>query len=335
MNRLAILGATGSIGSSCLSIVRAHPDKFKAAALTCASNVHAMAKLIKEFSPELAVVMDEKAADKLTSLLGPHEKSTQILHGQEGFCQAATLPSADTVLLAMVGAAGLAPALSAIEARKKIALANKETLVMAGEIVMAKARECGVDILPVDSEHSAIYQCLAGNRISHAKKIFLTASGGPFRDTPAENFSNITLEQALCHPNWQMGKKITIDSATLMNKGFEIIEAVHLFGLPMEMIQVLVHPQSIVHSMVGFCDGSIIAQMGKPDMKQAIAHAIAHPQRIELEGNFPDFASMQGLDFFLPDTFCTGLFFFSALLPFLKNSAGLFGDPDASLIGLV
>ncbi len=302
MNRLAVLGATGSIGSSCLSIVRAHPDKFKITALTCASNVHAMAKLIEEFSPELAVVMDEKAAETLACLLGSHGKSTQILHGQDGFCQAATLPSVDTVLLAMVGAAGLAPALSAIEARKKIALANKETLVMAGEIVMETARKCGVDILPVDSEHSAIYQCLAGNRTSHVKQIFLTASGGPFRDTPAEDFSDITLEQALCHPNWQMGKKITIDSATLMNKGLEIIEAVHLFGIPMEMIQVLVHPQSIVHSMVGFCDGSIIAQMGKPDMKQAIAHAIAHPQRIELAEDFPDFASMQGLDFAKPDT---------------------------------
>jgi len=301
MKRLSILGSTGSIGTSALDIVRMHPDCFQIKAMTAAYNIDYFSRQVDEFRPELVAVFDEKKALELSRAL----KGTcrpEIVFGEAGYCQAASFKDSDTVLLAMVGAAGLKPALCAIEAKKQIALANKETLVMAGQIVMEKAAENSVSILPVDSEHSAIFQCLKGNRKKDLKTIFLTASGGPFREKPFDEFKDISLKDALNHPTWDMGHKITIDSATLMNKGLEIIEAVHLFDVPPEKIKVIVHPQSIVHSMVGFKDGSIMAQMGQPDMKGAISYALSEPARLDLQMDFPDFASLGSLVFEPPDT---------------------------------
>jgi 1-deoxy-D-xylulose-5-phosphate reductoisomerase len=288
MKHISILGATGSIGRSALDIVRMHPDRFQVKALTAANNLPLLSRQIREFSPEMVAVLDEAKARQLAEMT-EHGSGTRILFGQNGYEAAAAWDGVDTVLLAMVGAAGLAPALAAIDAGKDIALANKETLVMAGDIVMARAREKNVAVLPVDSEHSAMFQCMLGNRTKDVTQLFLTASGGPFRNTPETEFDNITREEALNHPNWSMGDKITIDSATLMNKGLELIEAVHLFGMPHEAIQVLIHPQSIVHSMVGFADGSVMAQMGLPDMKQAISFALSFPDRLNLGLAFPDF----------------------------------------------
>ena len=304
MKSLSILGATGSIGTSALDIVRMHPDLFRITALTAANNIAAFAEQIDEFKPELVSVLNEEKAHELSRVLQQKSKTgsrPEILFGEAGYCEAASYKGCDTVLLAMVGAAGLRPALAAIDAKKKIALANKETLVMAGELVMARAQENKVSILPVDSEHSAIYQCLKGSRKTDLTKIFLTASGGPFREKPFDQFDRITVADALNHPTWNMGNKITIDSATLMNKGLEIIEAVHLFDVTHEQIEVLVHPQSIVHSMVGYKDGSIIAQMGPPDMRGAISYALSEPDRIDLKIKFPDFAAMGALNFEKPD----------------------------------
>ncbi|MCG8620296.1 MAG: 1-deoxy-D-xylulose-5-phosphate reductoisomerase, partial [Desulfobacterales bacterium] len=250
--------------------------------------------------PEVVSVLDAAKADELASLL-KGENTPEILYGDSGFVTAAQWADADMVLLAMVGAAGLKPALAAIDAGKEIALANKETLVMAGDLVMAKAKEKGVEILPVDSEHSAIYQCMRGARREDFRRIFLTASGGPFRTRSLDTFGEITLADALNHPTWDMGAKITIDSATLMNKGLEVVEAVQLFGITHEEIEVLVHPQSIVHSMVGFRDGGVIAQMGVPDMMEAIAYAFAFPGRVDLPTGFPDFAALGNLSFEAPD----------------------------------
>lgn len=301
MKQLSVLGATGSIGRSALDIVRMHPDVFNVTAMTAGQNIDLFANQINEFKPELVSVLDKDGALALSRKLKGLAKP-QIVYGEEGFCEAAAHKNADIVLLAMVGAAGLMPALAAIDAKKKIALANKETLVMAGDIVMARARQNNVSVLPVDSEHSAIYQSLLGGRKEDLTRIFLTASGGPFRAKPFEEFSQIRLEHALNHPTWDMGQKITIDSATLMNKGLEIVEAVHLFDVPVELIEVLVHPQSIVHSMVGFKDGSIMAQMGQPDMKGAIAYALSQPGRMNLKMDFPDFAALGSLAFERPDT---------------------------------
>ena len=297
---LSILGATGSIGLSALEIVRRHKEIYAARALTCARNIDTLIPLIDEFRPEMVAVLDAETADRLSrSLKGSHRPEIHV--GTEGYKNAAAWDSSQTTLLAMVGAAGLEPALAAIEARKKIALANKETLVMAGEIVMDLAAQRGVEILPVDSEHSAIFQCLAGNREKDLKTVFLTASGGPFSRIPYSEFKNITKADALNHPNWSMGPKITIDSATLMNKGLEVIEAMHLFQLPAEQIQVVIHRQSIVHSMVGFCDGSVMAQLGVPDMRQAIGYAFSFPKRLDIGVEFPDFTRLAGLTFDAPD----------------------------------
>ncbi len=301
MKYLTILGATGSIGTHALDIVRMHPDRFQVTALTAANNIDLLARQIMEFKPELVAVLDDEKALALScQLTGDHKP--EIVYGPDGYLEAASCAGADTALLAMVGSAGLQPALAAIESGKQIALANKETLVMAGEIVMARAAEKNVDIIPVDSEHSAIFQSLSGNRRDDVAQLFLTASGGPFRTTPHAEFSGITLAQALNHPTWNMGQKITIDSATLMNKGLEIIEAVHLFDMPPDQVEVLVHPQSIVHSMVGYKDGSIIAQMGQPDMKGAIAYALSQPERLDINMGFPDFRALGALTFEKPDT---------------------------------
>ncbi len=303
MKTISILGSTGSIGRSALDIIDLHRDKLDVAVLTAGNNITLLAEQIKKFKPELTVVLNEKCAQELEILLkGGGHKIPKILFGDEGYTAAATWEKAEIVLLAIVGAAGLLPAVAAIDAGKTIALANKETLVMAGDIIMAKAKKNNVDIYPVDSEHSAIFQCIEGNRQKDIKKIYLTASGGPFRNKSCEEFKNILPEHALNHPTWSMGNKITIDSATMMNKGFEVIEAVHLFGLESCDIEVLVHPESIVHSMVGFNDGSIMAQMSVPDMKIAISYALLWPERLDLRLEFPDFASMQGLFFEKPDT---------------------------------
>ena len=300
MKNLSILGSTGSIGCNTLKIVEKFPEQFTVKALTAKHNVELLAEQIRQFKPETVSVFDEKTAQALEERLAS-EIRVKIHHGENGYKEAATLDTVDIVVSAMVGAAGLLPTLAAIECRKTIALANKETLVMAGELVMQQADEAGVDILPVDSEHSAIFQCFAGNRRDDFDRILLTASGGPFRNRAKETFGEIQLEDALKHPNWQMGKKITIDSATLMNKGLEVIEAKFLFGVSYDQITVIVHPQSIVHSMVAYRDGSIIAQLGIPDMKGAIAYAISYPQRLPLEQPLPDFAKMGSLTFEAPN----------------------------------
>ena len=327
MKNLAILGSTGSIGTRALDIVRMHPDRFRVTAMAAGKNMKLFGRQIEEFKPQIVCVLNEKYARELFKRL-PAGMNLEILSGSSGYCDVASFDKSDTALLAMVGAAGLEPALAAIRAGKQIALANKETLVMAGDLMMAEAFKHKVQILPVDSEHSAIYQCLAGNQTRDLKKVFLTASGGPFRQTPAERFAKIRLEDALNHPTWSMGPKITIDSATLMNKGLEIIEAVHLFNISPDQVQVLIHPQSIVHSMVGYKDGTIIAQMGQPDMKGAIAYAFSQPDRIDLKMDFPDFAAMGELIFENPDTekFPSLLFAYEACqkkgtLPAVMNAA--------------
>jgi len=327
MKYLSILGSTGSIGTSALDIVRMHPHLFGIKALACANNISLLARQIREFKPEFVCVIDENKALELSRIL-KGEFKPQIVYGEQGFIETALYNKSDIVLLAMVGAAGLKPALAAIEAKKHIALANKETLVMAGEIVMAKAKENQVSILPVDSEHSAIFQCLKGNLQKDLKTIFLTASGGPFRQKSFKSFKDISLKDALKHPTWNMGHKITIDSATMMNKGLEIIEAVHLFDVSHEKIQVLIHPQSIVHSMVGYKDGSIIAQMGQPDMKAAISYALSEPDRLDLQMDFPSFTDIHSLTFETPDTqkFPSLLFAFEACrqkgtMPAVMNAA--------------
>lgn len=310
MKRLSILGSTGSIGRNALKIAAMHPDRFDVTVLAAGNNINLLAEQISLFRPDIAVVLNSERADLLRSLLSSNGnkgsncsylRDIEILWGEKGYTLAASHENVDTVLLAMVGAAGLMPALAAIDAGKHVALANKETLVMAGDLVMERAAEKGVTIYPVDSEHSAIFQCLEGNRHKDLRKIFLTASGGPFRTTPLDKFKDIRPEDALNHPTWNMGSKITIDSATLMNKALEIVEAVQLFNVPVSDIEVLVHPQSIVHSMVGFSDGSVMAQMGLPDMKGAISYALSWPERLGLQLDFPDFTALGHLFFESPD----------------------------------
>jgi 1-deoxy-D-xylulose-5-phosphate reductoisomerase len=300
MKRISVLGSTGSIGCNTLEIMHRFPDRFSVVALSAARNVSLLADQIRRFEPDIAAVLDVQAADALKGLL-PDGCKTEVVYGSEGYRAAAAPDSADMLLSAVVGAAGLEPTLAAIEAGKDVALANKETLVMAGPIVMRRAAQNHVRILPVDSEHSAIFQCLEGNRREDLEKIFLTASGGPFLNRDPESFAHITPEDALRHPNWQMGPKITIDSATLMNKGLEIIEARWLFDVDLSQIEVIVHPQSIVHSMVAYRDGSVLAQLGIPDMKTAIAYALAYPERLPLEQPLPEFAAAGGLTFQTPD----------------------------------
>jgi 1-deoxy-D-xylulose-5-phosphate reductoisomerase len=300
MKRLSILGSTGSIGCNTLEIAGMFPNLFDVKAVAAKTNVSLLAEQVQRFSPELAVVFDEERAQALRKLL-PAGTDVRVLFGKEGYQAAATLDSVDTVVTAMVGAAGLMPTMAAIESGKNIALANKETLVMAGEIVMQHAADKGVDILPVDSEHSAIFQCLEGNRREDLDKILLTGSGGPFLNRSKREFAEITVEDALSHPVWQMGKKISIDSATMMNKGLEVIEAKNLFNVSARSIEVIIHPQGVVHSMVAYIDGSVIAQMGIPDMKGAIAYAMSFPERLPLKQPLPDFVGLGKLMFEPPD----------------------------------
>ncbi len=300
MKSLSILGSTGSIGRNTLRIVEQFPELFCIKALAAKFSITRLAEQIQMFQPEIAVVFDENAAQQLSNLL-PSGFSTDILFGPDGLKSAATLGSVNLVVAAMVGAAGLVPVLDAISAGKDVALANKETLVMAGDLVPALAAERHIRILPIDSEHSAIFQCLQGNDCKNVEKLILTCSGGPFRHKPEDEFSDITVSDALSHPNWDMGKKISIDSATLMNKGLEVIEAHHLFGLDRNRIDVVIHPQSVIHSMVAFQDGSVMAQMGIPDMKTAISYALSYPKRLPLGQDLPDFPRIGALTFETPD----------------------------------
>ena len=300
MKSLCILGSTGSIGQNTLRIVEQFPELFCVKALVARTSITRLAEQIQRFRPEMAVVFDSSSAQKLSHLL-PAGLKIDILSGPDGLKAAATLGSVTLVVGAMVGSAGLIPVLDAISAGKDIALANKETLVMAGDLVMDLAAERKIQILPIDSEHSAIFQCLQGNDSNAVQKLILTCSGGPFRHKPINEFSGITVSDALSHPNWEMGKKISIDSATLMNKGLEVIEAQHLFGLSRNRIDVVIHPQSVIHSMVAFQDGSIMAQMGIPDMKTAISYALSYPQRLPLGQALPDFPQIGALTFETPD----------------------------------
>ena len=297
MRNLAILGSTGSIGRSTLNVVSQYPDRFKVKALAVRNNVEVLESQVREFSPDVVAVFDESAAARLRGKGLPVE----ILEGIQGMVDVATLHDVDMVVSAIVGSAGLIPTHEAIKAGKNIALATKEALVMAGHIVMAEASKRGVSIIPVDSEHSAVFQCLEGRRMVDVDKIVLTASGGPFLRRSAKDLSSVSPAEALKHPNWSMGKKITIDSATLMNKGLEVIEAYWLFNVPVDKIGVILHPQSIIHSMVRFIDGSVIAQMSIPDMKGPISYALSYPERL---GNILpslDLAAIKELTFEEPD----------------------------------
>jgi len=276
---ISILGASGSIGTQTLDVIRAHPDKFRLAAASVGKNVEAARRLIAEFSPRLVAVADRGAYETLYS---EYRGRLAIVYGEEGLVEAAVCSEADIVVTAVVGSIGLVPTLKAIEAGKTIALANKETLVVAGHLVTAAAEKHNVPLLPVDSEHSAIFQCLQGEKHEHVEKLILTASGGSFRDKTREELAHVTVEEALCHPNWSMGAKITIDSATMMNKGFEVIEAHWLFRLPYERIEVVLHRESVIHSLVEFRDTSVLAQLGTPDMRVPIQYALTYPERLPL-----------------------------------------------------
>lgn len=301
MKYLTILGATGSIGTSTLEIVAAHPDRFTIVALTAGANLELFARQIERFSPRLAVVHDEKLASELTAML-PAGNGTEIMFGIEGLIAAATMTETQMVVAAIVGAAGLIPTAAAIKAGKDIALANKETLVTAGHLFMDLIEKHAVRLYPVDSEHSAVFQSIEGHRSDDIARIILTASGGPFLNRPPGSLASVTVADALNHPNWSMGKKITIDSATMMNKGLEIIEARWLFAVPPEKIAVNIHPQSIIHSMVEYVDGCVIAQLGTPDMKAPIAYALSYPERIATGVKPLDLTVFSGLTFFKPDT---------------------------------
>ncbi|KJE26793.1 1-deoxy-D-xylulose-5-phosphate reductoisomerase [Geobacillus thermoleovorans] len=295
MKYISILGASGSIGTQALDVIRAHPDEFRLAAASVGKNIEAARRLIAEFSPSLVAVADRDAYEVLYR---EYRGRTTIVYGEEGLIEAAVCPQADVVVTAVVGSVGLVPTMKAIEAGKAIALANKETLVVAGHLVMAAAKRRGVPLLPVDSEHSAIFQCLQGEKLEHVEKLILTASGGSFRDKTRGELADVTVEEALRHPNWSMGAKITIDSATMMNKGFEVIEAHWLFGLPYERIEVVLHRESIIHSLVQFRDTSVLAQLGTPDMRVPIQYALAYPKRLPLPSAKPlDFISLGALHF--------------------------------------
>ncbi|MBI4457196.1 MAG: 1-deoxy-D-xylulose-5-phosphate reductoisomerase [Acidobacteria bacterium] len=278
---LTLLGSTGSIGRSVLDVIRFFPDRFRVSALAAGRNIDLLCDQIRQFHPRVVTVADARCADRLRNQLGElHVDTPEIFYGTEGAILVATLPDVQMVLGAISGAAGLVPSYEAVRAGKMLALANKETLVMAGDLMMSLAVRSGSAILPVDSEHNALHQCLQGIKPEHISTLILTASGGPFLNLPPERIATATVQDALQHPTWRMGKKITIDSATLMNKGLEIIEAHHLFAMPPEKIEVLIHPQSVVHSMVRTLDGSLIAQMGITDMRLPILYALTYPERL-------------------------------------------------------
>jgi 1-deoxy-D-xylulose-5-phosphate reductoisomerase len=295
---IAILGSSGSIGKNSLEVIANFPDQFNVSYLTVNKNIDTLCEQVARFKPAGIVVLDQASADKCRERL---KGKTEILSGEAGLVEIVQRSDVDIVISSLVGFAGLRPTVKAIQARKKVALANKETLVVAGEIMMRLVQETGIDFIPIDSEHSAIFQCLVGESKSHVHKILLTASGGPFRTKTANELEHVTIQQALTHPNWKMGNKITIDSATLMNKGLEVIEAHWLFGLEPERIEVIIHPQSIIHSMVEFVDGSIKAQIGVPDMKIPIQYALTYPERKWSDFVRVDFPKIKEMTFHEPD----------------------------------
>ncbi|MCJ7783039.1 MAG: 1-deoxy-D-xylulose-5-phosphate reductoisomerase [Desulfobacterales bacterium] len=299
MKRLSILGSTGSIGVNTLRIVSQFPERFEVISLSAGLNTKLLKQQILQFRPKIVSVLNKELSETLRRELS--HIPVEIVHGVEGLIQVATHPEVDQVVSAIVGAVGLIPTLSAIKTGKPIALANKETLVMAGKIVMEEAKQKHVQILPVDSEHSAILQALLGHRKEDVHRLILTASGGPFLNFPASRLQEVTVKEALNHPRWEMGKKITIDSASLMNKGLEVIEAHWLFNIPIEKIVILIHPQSVVHSMVEYVDGSMVAQMGIPDMKIPISYALSFPERLPLNLPRLDLSRNEALNFFQPD----------------------------------
>ena len=303
MKKLALLGSTGSIGTQALDVVRCIQKEgehaVKVEALAAHSNIRLLEEQIREFKPQAVAVFDLEAASKLRAAV--RDLNVKVYSGMEGLCALTELESVDIVLNSVVGMVGLKPTLTALEAKKQMALANKETLVAGGSLVMKTAKENGIEILPVDSEHSAIFQCLSGECENPVEKILLTASGGPFRTKTMEELAVVTKVQALKHPNWSMGAKITIDSASMMNKGFEMIEAKWLFGVTPEQIQVVVHPQSVIHSMVQFEDGAVIAQLGIPDMKLPISYAFSYPKRLHSKAPRLDFTQYATLTFEEPD----------------------------------
>jgi len=297
---VAVLGSTGSIGTQTLEVLRLFPDRFRVRALTAGSNAELLAEQAREFRPDCVAIGAEEKRDTLRAALS--DTDVRVTCGEEGLCGAAERPDVDIVVAAVVGFAGLAPVVSALRSGKQVALANKETLVVAGSLINDLLDRTSGQLLPVDSEHSAIFQCLAGEEEQTVEEIVLTASGGPFRTRDAGTFSDITVEEALDHPNWSMGPKITIDSATMMNKGLEVIEAKWLFDADVDQIDVLVHPQSIVHSMVAFADGSVKAQLGVPDMKVPIQYALSYPSRWPAPHERLDWTEVSRLDFATPDT---------------------------------
>lgn len=298
MKNIAILGSTGSIGTQTLDVVRRNPELFHISALAANKNISLMAEQIKEFQPDKVVMADEDAAQKLTAYFNGR---TNIEGGREALIALAADSKADIVVTSLLGFAGLEPTLAAIEAGKDIALANKETLVVAGELVMAAAKKKGVSVLPVDSEHCALFQCLHGENRAQVEKLILTASGGPFRSCQKQDLINVSWKECLKHPTWSMGKKITIDSATMVNKGLEVIEAKWLYGVSYDQIEVVVHPESIVHSMVQYHDGAVLAQLGMPDMRLPIQYALTYPQREKSAFPRLDFSKLQELHFSQPD----------------------------------
>ncbi len=299
MKNVVLLGSTGSIGTSTIKVASDLPDHIRLIGLAAGSNAELLLEQTRQFQPAAISIHSPAKADELSATLGT---STEVFSGAEGLVKLATMPAADIVLIAIVGTAGLQPALAAIRAGKDIAIASKEILVMAGETVMSEARKYGVQVLAVDSEHSAIFQCLDGKPADSVRNLWLTASGGPFRQTPQAEFAGITVERALKHPSWVMGPKITIDSATLFNKGLEMIEARWLFDIGMDRVQVVVHPQSIVHSMVEFVDGSMLAQMSTPDMCLPIQYALTYPERVRSDRVQTPLARLGSLTFEEPDT---------------------------------
>tara|TARA_B110000967_G_scaffold208420_1_gene260564 strand:+ start:1325 stop:2506 length:1182 start_codon:yes stop_codon:yes gene_type:complete len=306
MQTITLLGATGSIGVSTLDVIDRHPDKYRVFALTAHSQVDKLAAQCQQFNPQYAVVGDSQSASLLQSLLQSSGCKTEVLWGRDSLCAVASDTAVDTVMAAIVGAAGLVPTLAAVQAGKKILLANKESLVMAGGLFMQAVADSGSLLLPIDSEHNAIFQCLPEDFNSSAdrsgvKKLLLSASGGPFRGWSAEQMQSVTPDQACAHPNWSMGRKISVDSATLMNKGLELIEACWLFDMPASQIEVVVHPQSVIHSLVQYIDGSVLAQLGNPDMRTPIAHALAWPQRIDAGVADLDLFEVAQLTFEKPD----------------------------------
>src|SRR5271154_1294671 len=301
MKRIAILGSTGSIGRSTLSVAESYPERFQIVALAAGANLQAAFEQARRWRPRMLSIAKEPDADVLRARLKQAGLSeTEVVHGTAGTVGVATHAEADFVVSAIVGVAGLEATYEAVKAGKTVGVANKECLVAAGELITAEARRQGKPLLPIDSEHNAVHQCLRGGRIQEVERIWLTASGGPFLNTPQAKFSSITIEQALNHPTWKMGRRITIDSATLMNKGFEVIEACRLFNLPVQRIQVMVHPQSTIHSMVEFVDGSILAQFSVTDMRLPILYALTYPERIQSDMRF-SVSDLRHLDFCPPD----------------------------------